>query len=138
MNPSNFKIIDLKRIMYFVVFVLMLVITEYGRFIYRPYIYKFGINDFGLADSIGNFGGIIVQIFFGLAVLNPVRKKAIHLILIFVFGYILYEIFQPLFPGGIFDWKDIAGTILGGLIGFGLFLILSFKNKLNKVIFSLE
>ena len=48
--------------------------TEFGRFVYRPWVRRNGVEDFGLADCVGNLGGIVVQIFLTLAILNPTRK----------------------------------------------------------------
>jgi glycopeptide antibiotics resistance protein len=110
-------------------------ITEIGRYIYRPFIYENDINDFGIADSMGNLGGIIVQIFFGLTVFNPSHKKGLRLISFFIIGYILYEIAQPFLPKGVFDWNDIYGTIIGGLIGLLLFHLIHKVVKQNKIIY---
>jgi hypothetical protein len=62
-NSNNFftdknaiKTIDLFRIIYLVIAVFAFLITEAGRNIYRPFIYENAINDFGIADSIGNSG----------------------------------------------------------------------------------
>jgi len=95
-------------------------ITECGRFLYRPYANAHGISDFGLADSIGNLGGIIVQIFFGLAIFNSTRLQSYRLAMFFTGGYILYEFLQRYLPKGVFDWLDIYGT----LIGFALSVVL--------------
>ena len=124
LDKNSFRTIDTLRIYYFVLFVLSFVLTEIGRFIYRPDIYTNHINDFCIADSIGNSGGILAQIFIGLAVINPPKKKGIRLITFFSFGYILYEIAQPFLPRGVFDWKDIYGTILGGILALIIFLLL--------------
>jgi hypothetical protein len=35
-------------------------VTEFGRHVYRPWAYRRALADFGLADSVGNLGGIIV------------------------------------------------------------------------------
>jgi hypothetical protein len=103
--------------------------------VYRPFIYNNRINDFGIADSIGNLGGIIVQIFFGITILNPPGSKGIRLIIFFSLGYIIYEIVQPYLPKGVFDWRDIYGTIIGGVIGLAIFLMIhAFLNK-NKVMY---
>ena len=132
---EHFRTIDVRRIIYFITFGLSFVLTELGRFHYRPYIYENNINDFGLADSMGNLGGILVQVFFGLALFNSPKKKGFNLILFFVLGYILYEIVQPLLPKGVFDWLDIYGTVLGGVIALGFYMIINalVKNS-NKVI----
>ena len=65
-DKASIKTIDSRRIIYFVIAVLFFFLTEIGRNIYRPYIYTNNIDDYGIADSIGNSGGIIVQIFFML------------------------------------------------------------------------
>ena len=133
-NKASIKTIDSQRIIYFVMAVIFFFLTEIGRKIYRPFIYSNNIDDYGIADSIGNSGGIIVQIFFMLAVLNSQGKKIFRVIGFIVIGYILYEILQPYFPRGVFDWKDIYGTLIGGLISL-FFLIIIKKIVKNKVIY---
>ncbi len=134
LDKDNFRTIDAFRIYYFVMFIFSFVLTEIGRFTYRPFIYNNNINDFGIADSIGNSGGILAQIFFGLAIINPSKKKGIRLIVFFSLGYVLYEIVQPFLPRGVFDWKDIYGTILGGLLGLIIFLLMHWLIKSNRVL----
>ena len=121
-DENRLKKIDALRISYFFIFLLAIGLTELGRYVYRPFIYANNINDFGIADSMGNLGGIIVQIFFGMTILNPTRPKGLRLILLFVGGYILYEFLQPWLPKGTFDWKDVYGTFIGGIIGLLLYL----------------
>ena len=106
-DSESFRTIDTLRIVYLITSMIAFILTELGRFIYRPFIYENGINDFGLADSVGNWGGIMVQIFFGLAILNSPFKKGFRLIGLFVVGYIIYEILQPILPRGTFDWNDV-------------------------------
>ena len=97
---NKFRNIDAVRIYYSILFLISYGLTEIGRLLYRPFIYENHINDFGIADSIGNSGGIIAQIFFGLLIINPSRKNGIRLIVLFMVGYILYEIVQLFLPGG--------------------------------------
>ena len=133
LDKDNFRIIDKLRIYYSILFIVSYGLTEIGRYVYRPFIYDNHINDFGIADSIGNSGGILAQIFFGLMIINPSKKKGIRLIAFFSFGYILYEIVQPFLPHGIFDWKDIYGTLLGGIIGLIILLLLHWRVN-NRVL----
>ena len=135
LDIENIKRLDTFRIIYFVMFVLSFGITEIGRYIYRPFIYENNINDFGIADSMGNTGGIIVQIFFGLAIFNSTKIKGIRLISFFIIGYVIYELAQLFLPKGVFDWKDIYGTIIGGSIGLILFLLIQKFIKKNKIIY---
>ena len=91
-------------------------VTEFGRFTCRRYVRENSINDFGLTDSIGNFGGIVVQIFLGLAIMNSTRKQSYRLAVFFSVGYVVYEFAQPILPRGVFDWNDVFGTVIGFLI----------------------
>ena len=133
-DKTSIKTIDRLRVIYFVIAVLFFFLTEIGRNIYRPFIYANNIDDYGIADSIGNSGGIIVQIFFMLAILNSPRKKVFRVIGFVVIGYIIYEILQPYLPRGVFDWKDVYGTLIGGVIS--IFVLLFIKKIVkNKVIY---
>jgi hypothetical protein len=130
-DEERIKKFDLLRLIYLLAFLLSFGITEFGRKIYRPYIYSHNMNDFGLADSIGNLGGILVQTFIGMTLLNPSRKQGLRLILLFIVGYIVYEILQPFLPRGTFDWMDIYGTLLGG--GFGTLIFLGLHWLRNRL-----
>ena len=61
---------------------------------------------------MGNLGGIVVQIFFMLAVLNSTTKKGFRIIGFIIIGYIFYEIAQIYLPKGTFDWFDWIFTEL--------------------------
>ena len=124
--------VDKNRIILFLIFISMFVITEIGRKIYRPYIYANDIFDFWIADTIGNFTGTIAIIFFDLAVVNPYYKKGRWFILIITFGLIVYELVQYFLPGrNTCDWRDIVATIIAGVISFGLYELI-YKNKTTK------
>jgi hypothetical protein len=132
---DKIRTIDTIRIFYFITFLLSSGLTEIGRYVYRPYIYENKINDFGIADAMGNLGGIIVQIFFMLLIFNSPKEKSLRVVIFLVIGYILYEIVQPYLPKGVFDWKDIYGTLVGGLISLLLLFILHKANRNNKVVY---
>lgn len=135
-DKDTIRKVDLFRITYFITFISAFLITETGRFLYRPFIYDHNINDFGLADAMGNLGGVIVQIYLGLAILNPPFKKALRVIALFVIGYILYEFAQTFLPKGVFDWKDVYGTLIGGFIALIWLFIIPLIIKPNKVVFT--
>ena len=136
-SEEQIKTLDTFRIIYFITFLLSFFLTEFGREIYRPFIYNNNINDLGIADSIGNLGGMVAQVFFMLVILNSTKKKGIKLIVFIVHGYILYEILQPILPRGTFDWKDIYGTFIGGLISLIIFLLIN-QFKYNKILFRFQ
>jgi len=132
-DKDSIRTIDLFRILYLIIAVLAFIITEAGRNIYRPFVYGNKIHDYGIADSIGNLGGIIVQIFFMLAILNSPIKRTSRVIGFVTTGYVVYEILQPYLPKGVFDWKDIYGTVTGGVIAFIIIFFIR-KTVKNKVI----
>jgi len=135
-DNESIRSIDRFRIVYVLIAVSFFFITEIGRKLYRPYIYSNDIDDFGLADSIGNLGGIIVQIFLTLAVLNSPKRKALRVIGFISIGYVIYEVLQPYLPRGVFDWKDIYGTAAGGIISILIWLVINTLAK-NKTILRL-
>jgi glycopeptide antibiotics resistance protein len=134
---EKIRTIDSVRIIYFITFIILFILTKIGQTTYRSYIYENNIEDFGFADSIGNSGGILVQIFFGLAILNPSRIKGLRLIVFFIMGYILYEFAQKILPKGVFDWQDVYGTLIGGGVGIVVFLLTHGLVKRNRIIFKL-
>ena len=114
--------IDARRIVFFFVFVFMLVFTEIGRKIYRPYIYSHDIFDFWIADTIGNFTGTMAVIFFDIAGINPAYKKGRIFLFIITLGLIVYELLQSVLPGtNTCDWRDILATLIAGLISWGIY-----------------
>jgi len=134
-DKDRIRTIDTMRVIYLLMSLFFFVTTEIGRYIYRPYIYANHINDFGIADSIGNSGGILVQIFFGLAIFNSSKIKSIRLICFFIIGYILYELVQAITPKKVFDLKDIYGTLIGGVIAIILFLLIHKVIKQNRIFY---
>lgn len=132
-DKSRLFIIDAKRILFFFTFFFMFVLTEIGRFKYRPYIYSNDIFDFWIADTIGNFTGTIAVIFFNLVVTNPTYKKGRIILMLVTFGLIIYELIQFILPGtNTCDWRDIIATIAAGLISLGIYEIISKKHPEQK------
>ena len=132
-DKASIRTIDSRRIIYFILAVVFFFLTEIGRKIYRPFIYTNNIDDYGIADSIGNSGGIVVQIFFTLTILNSPGKKVFNVIGFLVVGYILYEIMQPYLPKGVFDWKDIYGSFMGGAIALLMLFFIKMLIKNNVI-----
>ena len=111
------------RIVFLAIAVAAFAITEFGRYVYRPYVRQNGVNDLGITDCIGNLGGIVVQVFFSLAILNSSRKQSFRVAAFCSVGYVLYEFAQPYLPKGVFDWKDVYGTAIGYAISVLLILV---------------
>ena len=112
------------RLGFLAVAALAFFVTEFGRFVYRPYVRRNDISDFGLADSIGNIGGIVVQIFVVIAAYNSTKKQSFRIAPLLATGYVVYEFLQPVLPKGVFDWKDVYGTLVGLGISFAILWII--------------
>ena len=80
-------------------------------------------------------GGIIAQVFLGLALMNSNLKQGFRVIGFLIIGYIFYEFVQPILPKGTFDWKDVFGTILGGMLAGIVFFMIQKCFKKNRILF---
>lgn len=101
-----------------------------GRPIYRPYIYNNNINDFHVADTLGNTFGTFPTIFFLVAILSNDTTKGNYLIKLGTFSVVVFELAHPLLGKPIDIW-DIIATILAGLVSYLIYNRI-FKEKLNE------
>jgi len=102
----------------FAIGISALLIYEFiGRPIYRPYIYKNKINDFHIADTLGNTFGTLPTIFFLIAILSNDTTKGNYLIKLGTFSVVAFELAHPLLGKPIDIW-DIGATILTGLVSY--------------------
>jgi hypothetical protein len=116
----NWKLTPYKAIN-FTIGILSLLIYEFvGRPIYRPYIYKNKINDFHIADTLGNTFGALPTLFFLVAFLSNDTVKGNYLIKLGTFSIVVFELAHPLLGKPIDIW-DIVATILTGLAGYFIF-----------------
>jgi hypothetical protein len=114
-TPGRIRRLDSRRLVFLAISVVAFVLTEIVRRGLRPGLRSTGGIGLTLANSIGNLGGVVVQILFSLAILNSSRIQALRVIGFIVSGYIVYEFLQPVLPRGTFDWNDVAATLLGGV-----------------------
>jgi hypothetical protein len=110
------------RGVYFATFAVFFIFTEIGRETYRPYVYQNGLNDFGVADVIGNLFGTVAIIFFCLGLNHANRVQSVRIIAFVTLGIMIYELLQAILPKGVLDWKDVVSTPIAGL--FSLLLVL--------------
>lgn len=116
---SNWKFTKQKAI-YFAIGMIALLFYEFvARPYYRPYIYKNNINDFHIADTLGNSLGTIATIFGFLFLLGGEKKRDQFLLKTVTISVVVYEVAHPLLGKPIDRW-DVAATILTG----GLCIIL--------------
>lgn len=96
-------------------FTAVLVYEFIARPIYRPYIYKNEINDFHLADTIGNSLGTIATIFVLIGFIGQGRTQHFFLIKIITMSVAFYEIAHPLLGKSMDLWDIVATILTGGL-----------------------
>lgn len=116
---TNWKLTKERIINLAIGFAAVLIYEFIARPIYRPYIYKHHINDFHIADTIGNTLGTVATVFVLIGFIGQGRTQHLFLIKLITFSVVLYEIMHPLL-GKPTDLWDIAATIITG----GLCLLL--------------
>jgi hypothetical protein len=126
----NWKFTKYKAINFAIGISALLIYEFVGRPIYRPYIYNNKINDFHIADTLGNTFGTLPTIFFLIAILSNDMKKGNYLIKLGTFSVVVFELAHPLFGKPIDIW-DIIATILAGLVSYLIYNGI-FKDKLNE------
>ena len=117
---KNWKLTRYKAINFFIGISALLLYEFVGRPVYRPYIYKNEINDFHIADTLGNTLGTLTTIFFLIAILSNEKTKGNYLIKLGTFSVMVFEVAHPLLGKPIDIW-DIIATVLTGFISYLLF-----------------
>lgn len=94
-------------------------ITEMARSFYRPYIYANDINDWVVADTVGNSFGTVTAIFMILTMVGRGTSRDWRLVGMVIMGLIGYEMLNLLgdYP---FDLNDVLATIVFG--GISIFV----------------
>jgi hypothetical protein len=128
----NWRLTKYKAINFAIGISALLIYEFVGRPIYRPYIYNNKINDFHIADTLGNTFGTLPTIFFLIAILSNDTTKGNYLIKLGTFSVVVFELVHPLLGKPIDIW-DIIATILAGLVSYliynGLFKYKSSEQK---------
>ena len=109
-------------------FSAVLIYEFIARPFYRPYIYKNNINDFHLADTIGNSLGTIATVFVLIGFIGQGKSQHLFLIKTIVLSVALYELAHPLLGKAIDSWDILATVVTGGLC----LMIYSIIHSTNK------
>lgn len=123
----NWKFTRYKAINFSIGIFALLIYEFVGRPIYRPYIYNNKINDFHIADTLGNTFGTLPTIFFLIAILSNETTKGNYLIKLGTLSIVAFELAHPLLGKPIDIW-DILATILTGFISYVVYNSI-FQNK---------
>lgn len=105
-----------ERVIHLAIGVAAILVYEFiARPLYRPYIYRHNINDFHLADTIGNTLGTVATIFTLIGLIGQGRSQNLFLIKVITLSVALYELAHPLLGKPIDLWDLLATIITGGL-----------------------
>lgn len=98
-----------------------LLIYEFiGLPIYRPYIYSNKINDFHIADTLGNTLGTIALIYLLIAIFSYEKAQGKVYIKMGIVIALLMELLHPLLGKSIDLW-DMIATVIAGILSFIVF-----------------
>ena len=125
------KLTSLKKITLLIAIVAFS-ITELGRSFYRPYIYANKIDDYFLADTIGNSFGTVTAIFMILTLSGKGTSKDWNIVFIIIAGLIIYE-FLNLTGKTAIDVNDIIATVVFGTISVLIYFFLLKKYGENLI-----
>jgi hypothetical protein len=108
-------------------FIALLIYEFFARPIYRPYIYSHQINDFHIADTLGNSLGTIATIFIFLGLIGNTRAQHDFLIKTITISLVLYEVAHPVLGKPMDPW-DVLATIITGVFCWVLYRVLHRAN----------
>ncbi len=97
-----------RRWVYLLLCVLCAGIGWLLSFAYRPYVYAHHINDWHLADSIGNIVAVPAVAFLFYAMQKTIRQTKLAVLIMDFFAWCLYEVVFSM----TFDWWDILASLL--------------------------
>ena len=95
-------------------------LTEMARSFYRPYIYAHDINDWVVADTIGNSLGTVAAVFMILTMSGRGTSWDWRLVGMVIAGLIAYEMLN-IFGDHPFDVNDVIATLVFGTISIAIY-----------------
>lgn len=105
------------RIVFIFIGIIFILLTHVADTYYRSWVYANQISDFGLAGYLPSITGTITAIFLLIGLSKEPIKNIPKSAVFIAIGCIAYEVLQPIFGTGVFDWLDLAAIIIsGGLI----------------------
>ncbi len=112
-----------RRMINMVIGISALLLCEAARAYYRPFIYSKKINDFHIADTLGNSLGTVATVFVFVSLLGHHSTQDYFLIRTVTISVLVYEVAHPLLGKPIDPW-DIVATVFAGLFCEGFYRLL--------------
>jgi hypothetical protein len=107
------------RVLHLFIGLLAVLLYEVARAYYRPFIYANGLNDFHIADTLGNSLGTVATVFVFTSLFGTDHAREVFLIRTVTIAVIVYELAHPLLGKPIDPWDAVA-TIVAGIFCEGL------------------
>lgn len=117
-----------RRIVNMAIGISAILLYELARAYYRPFIYAHGINDFHIADTLGNSLGTVANVFVFTSLFGHNRGQDFFLIRAVTIGVLVYEVAHPLLGKPIDIW-DLGATVLAGFLCEGLYRLLHGRSE---------
>ena len=111
---------DKRRLIYFYWALIFFVFGLLLAFTYRPFIYSNHINDWHLADTIGNIVAVPAAAFFFYAMHKSVRYTKLAILVQVFFIWCFYEVALS----QTFDWWDILATMIMCFVTYPILQVL--------------
>lgn len=112
-----------RRVINMAIGISAVLLYEAARAYYRPFIYLNEINDFHIADTLGNSLGTVGAVFVFLSLLGHSNAQEHFLIRTIVVSVLVYEMAHPLLGKPIDPW-DLIATIIAGFFCEGLYRVI--------------
>lgn len=111
---------DKRRLIYFYCALICFVLGLLLVFTYRPFIYSNHINDWHLADTIGNIVAVPAAAFSFYAWHKSIRYTKLTILVLVFFIWCFYEVVFS----QTFDWWDIFATTIMCFVTYPILQIL--------------
>ena len=98
-------------------------LTEMARSFYRPYVYAHGIDDWVIADTIGNSPGTVTAVFMILTLAGFGDSRDWRLVGLVLTGLIAHEMLNP-FSSRAPGLNDIYATVVFGALSIGIYALI--------------
>jgi hypothetical protein len=117
-----------RRMVNMLIGISAVLLYEAARAYYRPFIYSNGINDFHIADTLGNSLGTVGAVFVFLSLLGRSNIQDHFLMRTIVISILVYEVAHPLLGKPIDPW-DLIATMIAGFFCGGLYRVIHEKQQ---------
>ena len=98
-------------------------LCEVARAYYRPFIYSNELNDFHIADTLGNSFGTVAAVFVFASLLGHTHTQDYFLIRTVVISMLVFEVASPLLGKSIDPW-DLVATVIAGFFCEGFYRLI--------------